>query len=66
MGIFNWVTHMIQSSYSGSVHTYTDALDTEEDDEDVQEYQTIIVPGTPLRATKCVFVPEINDFYSDA
>lgn len=63
--MYNFITTVINSRYSSTEHTYTDPEDDEEDDESQYEYVSTVVVGTPLRETKCIFVPEMNDFYTD-
>ena len=58
---YQWVTRVIQSSYSGSTHAYVSPEDNEEDDTDEYEWTSTVVYGTPLKETKCLFVPEIAD-----
>ena len=64
-GLFTWIVHRIQDAYSDVTHFFTDPNDTEETDEEVQEYITQVITGTPFRDTKCMFVTEMNEVYSD-
>lgn len=65
-GAYSWITRTINSGITGTTHSYTAPSDTEEDNEEETGYITQVVCGAPLRETKCLFVPEMNDFYSDA
>lgn len=62
-GAYYWITRLKDKNIAGTTHDYVDPSDTEESGG--TEYVTRIVYGTPLRETKCLFVPEMNDFYTD-
>ena len=64
-GAYSWVTRMVNAGITAKNHNYKTPDDTEEENTEVQEYTTEVVVGTPLRETKCLFVPEMNDFYTD-
>ena len=64
-GAYSWITRTINARITETNHDYKTPDDTEEENTEVQEYITQVVVGTPLRETKCLFVPEMNDFYTD-
>lgn len=60
---YAWINQVIQSfTPGGSNNEYSNP-----DDPSGEEYEwvSIVEFGTPLRQTKCVFVPEMNDEYSE-
>lgn len=63
-GKYRWLAHLIQEQYGGTDHEYTDPTDQDPEDTEYETY-TVVICGTPLRQTKCLFVPEMNDFYTD-
>ena len=64
--LYSW-QNSIQQAFTpgGGNNSYQNPADDEEDDDSEYEWVTHVVFGTPLRETKCIFVPEMNDFYSD-
>lgn len=58
---YQWITRVAQSIYSGTNHSYVSPEDDEEDTTDEYEWVSSVVCGTPLKETKCLFVPEIAD-----
>lgn len=70
-GLFNGIVNTIGNLLNGSSNTnenntnYTNEDDTAEDDTSTQKFITYIVYGKPLRETKFLFVPEMEDFCSD-
>lgn len=68
-GLYQGVVHTVSSVLTGGTsgnHSYISESDTEEDATTTTQYRTVVVYGTPLRPNKFVFVPEMNDFYSDS
>ena len=65
MANYKWITRLETDGYANTNHTYTTPQDTEENGDSEQTYTTMVVCGTPLRETKCLFVTEMNDFYTD-
>jgi len=63
-GAYRWIAHLIPEQYGGTDHHYVTPEDQDPADEE-WEWVTTVVCGTPLRKTKCLFVPEMNDFYTD-
>ena len=64
-GAYQWMTRTANASYTKTTHEYTNPADTEETNVQRTGYTTRVVCGTPLRKTKCLFVPEMKDFYTD-
>lgn len=68
-GYYKGAVHSISSTLTGGTsgnHNYISDSDTEETATTTTQYRTVVVYGTPLRDNKFVFVPEMNDFYSDS
>lgn len=64
--LYSWQNSVVQAfTPGGSNNSYQNPADDEEDDDAEYEWVTQVVFGTPLRQTKCIFVPEMNDFYTD-
>lgn len=61
---YSWTEDMV-NKYTNVNHDYSSPENDGEDDEDEWETITQVVCGTPIRQTKCLFVPEMNDFYTD-
>ena len=61
---YQWVTSTVNESYTSTDHDYVAPEDNEEDDEDEYEWVTRVIIGTPLKETKCFFVPELLNYYT--
>lgn len=64
-GAYNAVTNFQKKVLNSLTHFSTKASDNEETNTTIQQYKTSVIYGEPLRPTKFLFVPEMNDFYTD-
>lgn len=60
-GFYQWATGIIKPA----ITTVVNPADTEETDSTTTEYETVTTYSEPLRTTKCLFVPEMSDFFTD-
>ena len=63
---YNWM-NSVKTVYTpnSDVQGYKDPYNDTEDDNAKYETYSYVVYGTQLRPTKCVFVPEMPDFFTD-
>ena len=64
---YSWQQQVISVFNPGSsTEGYVNPEDDDEDDEAEWETYSYVEYGTPLRETKCLFVPEMPDFFTDS
>ena len=65
-GASSWISRLIQNAYTNTIHSYISAIaDIAVTEAQRGVWKTTVVVGTPARETKCILVPEMNDFYTD-
>lgn len=60
-GAYQWFNNVTKKTTS----TVVNPVDTDETDNTTTEYETVTTYADPLRSTKCLFVPEMSDFFTE-
>lgn len=63
-GGYQWYTNLITNIESG-VNSFVDPADDEVTESGTTQYETTTTYADPLRTTKCLFVPEMSDFFTE-